>query len=292
MAPPCSTMPPISWTSKWRIFMRRRATSRTSAKVSSSRSSRSSPSRARSRRRSACSRSSSSSSSSSSGSQALIASTRLEYRLNCLASPMRRARSRSVMAPRIEADYLAVLDRWEGSRGVRGGRRDLCRGARLAALAALVAVALDLPGELLCDEVDRVLDVAGGLRRAQGDALQVQRRLGDAALRVGGVLLGRELHLEHRELRHLLADLLEPLLHAFAQFVGDLKVPSLDLDLHGTPLCRRGLGLDRRSDERQVGAGGSTIRNGCRRSSCELPRPDAVRARRGGGRPPSDRRCA
>jgi hypothetical protein len=35
-------------------------------------------------------------------------------------------------------------------------------------------------------------------------------------------------------------------LDAFAELVGDLKVPSLDLDPHGTPLCRRGRALDRR----------------------------------------------
>ena len=43
IAPPCSTMPPISWTSKWRIPIVRREVSRTTAKVSGSRSSSDSP---------------------------------------------------------------------------------------------------------------------------------------------------------------------------------------------------------------------------------------------------------
>ena len=48
--PSCSTMPPISWTSKWRWPRVRLAASRVSAKDSNSRSSSDSPSSARSRR--------------------------------------------------------------------------------------------------------------------------------------------------------------------------------------------------------------------------------------------------
>src|SRR3954452_1743230 len=103
---------------------------------------------------------------------------------------MRRARSRSVMAPRIEA----VKCRSDGRKRARSGlRRGLCGSARLAALAALVAVALDLARELVRDQVDRVLDVAGRLRGPQRDALEVQVRLGAQPLRIGGVLLGGEL---------------------------------------------------------------------------------------------------
>src|SRR5215218_4052625 len=106
--------------------------------------------------------------------------------------------------------------------GLRLRRRRLCRGALLAAPAALVAVSLDLARELLRD--------------------QVERRLGHEARGVGVVALLEELDLEHRQLAHLLAHLLEAPLDAFAQLVGDLKVASLDLDPHGTPLCRRGGG--------------------------------------------------
>ena len=69
------------------------------------------------------------------------------------------------------------------------GRRRLRGGALLAAPAALVAVALDLARELVRDQVDRVLDVARGVRRAQRDALEVQGRLGHLALGVRGVAL-------------------------------------------------------------------------------------------------------
>src|SRR5829696_8476375 len=121
-------------------------------------------------------------------------------------------------------------------------RRRLCRGALLAAPAALVAVALDLARELVRDQVDRVLDVARGVGRPQCDALEVEGRLGHEALRVRAVALLEELDLEHGQLAHLLAHLLEAPLDALAQLIGDLKVASLDLDPHGTPLWRRGRG--------------------------------------------------
>src|SRR4051795_4980216 len=109
----------------------------------------------------------------------------------------------------------------------------------LAAPAALVAVALDLPAHLVGHEVDRVVEVAGGVLGPQRDALEVQLRLGDLALGVGRVALLGDLDLEHRQLAHLLGDLLEAAGDVLAQLVGDRKVAPLDLDLHGTPLMRR-----------------------------------------------------
>src|SRR5215211_6277436 len=115
---------------------------------------------------------------------------------------MRRARSRSVMAPRIEA----VERRSDSRKRARPGlRRGLSGGPRPAGLKALVTVSLDLPRELVRDQVDRVLDVAGRVRRAQRDPLEVQRRLGDPPLRIGGVLLRGELDLEDGQLGDLLA---------------------------------------------------------------------------------------
>src|SRR5687767_3302056 len=100
------------------------------------------------------------------------------------------------MPRRIEAarrPFRPLSDGREGARSPGSGlgrrRRPLCRGALLAAPAALVAVALDLARELVRDQVDRVLDVARGLLRAQGDALEVQGGLGHVALRVRGVAL-------------------------------------------------------------------------------------------------------
>ena len=87
-----------------------------------------------------------------------------------------------------------------GSWPPAGVRRQLRRGrggALLAALAALVAVPLDLAAELVGDQVDRVVEVPRRVLRAQGDALQVQRRLGHHVLGVGRVALLADLDLEH-----------------------------------------------------------------------------------------------
>src|SRR5215208_249774 len=156
------------------------------------------------------------------------------------------------MSRRIEVGFGppgARSDGREGARSPRSGlrlRRRLRGRALLPAPAALVPVPLDLAGELVADEVDRVLDLPRGLLRAQGDALEVKGRLRHLTLRVRGIALDGELDLEHSQLADLLAHLLEAPLDALPKLVGDLKVASLDLDLHGTPLCRRGRGLDRR----------------------------------------------
>src|SRR5688572_30048616 len=100
------------------------------------------------------------------------------------------------MPRRIEAGPgppRVLSDGREGARSARPGlgrhRRRLCRRALLAAPAALVAVALDLARELLRDQVDGALDVARAVRRAQGDALEVQGRLGHQRLGVRGIAL-------------------------------------------------------------------------------------------------------
>src|SRR5215211_7683579 len=167
-------MPPIIWTSKWRIPSVRREVSRTTAKVSGRSSSRDSPLRARSRRPSACWRSSASSSSSSSGSHELMRSTRFAYCLNCLPSPRRRARSRIVRPSSVGGAGGRLHRRELPARGL--GRRHLGArgGALLAALAALVAVALHLSAELVGDEVDGVVEVTRRVLRAQRHALPVQ----------------------------------------------------------------------------------------------------------------------
>jgi hypothetical protein len=97
-------------------------------------------------------------------------------------------------------------------------------------------VALDLPGHVVRDEVDRVLDVLGCVLGTQRRALDLE--LGRRRVADPGELLLAQLHVQHRQLGHLLADLLESPRHALAQLVGDLKVASLDLDPHGTPLLQ------------------------------------------------------
>src|SRR5829696_2149500 len=127
-----------------------------------------------------------------------------------------------------------------GRKLTPGGLRRSGRGGPLLApAAALVAVALDLAAELLGDEVDGVVQVAGGVLGAQRDALEVEGRLGHLVVGVGRVALLADLDLQHRELAHLLGDLVEAAGDVLAQLVGDGKVAPLDLDLHGTPLMRR-----------------------------------------------------
>jgi hypothetical protein len=97
-------------------------------------------------------------------------------------------------------------------------------------------VALDLARELVGDQVDRVLVVPRRVLGAQRDALEVEGRLGHHVVGIGRVALLRQLDLERRQFAHLLVHLLEPPRDHLAQIVGDLKVSSLDLDPHGTPL--------------------------------------------------------
>ena len=195
IAPPCSTMPPIIWTSKWRMPMRRRETSRTTANVSSQQVV----------ERLAVA-------------GALAQAVGLRAQLLVVQQlELRLPRVDGVDALRVALELLglahpqgAIEDRhttedrgwsWPSRAALRrpggcpappgrspaAGGGDWAAGALLAAPAALVAVALDLARELVGDQVDRVLDVARGLRRAQRHALEVQGRLGHEALGVGGV---------------------------------------------------------------------------------------------------------
>src|SRR5215204_4319650 len=104
------------------------------------------------------------------------------------------------MTRRIEAGRCPPGVFSDGREGARSPGSDLGlrrldlipparRCALLAAPAALVPVALDLARQLVRDQVDRVLDVARGLLRPKGHALEVQGRLGDVALRVRRVAL-------------------------------------------------------------------------------------------------------
>src|SRR3954463_14109481 len=94
---------------------------------------------------------------------------------------------------------------------------------------------LHLPCELVRDEVDRVLEVRGGLARPERHALQVERRLGDFLV-LRAVLLLRQLEIELSELRDLLRDVCEALVDMGSQVVGHRRVPCSDLDPHPATL--------------------------------------------------------
>ena len=97
--------------------------------------------------------------------------------------------------------------------------------------APLLAVALDLAGQLVGHEVDRVRQVRRGLARPQRDALQVERRLGHLVL-----ALDQQLDLELGELGDLLADAgREAVLHVLPEPVRDRGVAASDLDFHDRP---------------------------------------------------------
>jgi hypothetical protein len=75
--------------------------------------------------------------------------------------------------------------------------------------------------------------VLGVLRRALGAQrrpLQLQRGLSRHG--IGRRAIVGDLHLEHRKLGDLLADLVHPPLDALPQLFGHLKVAALDLDAH------------------------------------------------------------
>src|SRR5690242_11014240 len=93
----------------------------------------------------------------------------------------------SLKANEPAASYAAAL----ALRHVR-----LRRLGALAPAAPLVAVLLDLAGQLLGDEVDRVPHVVGALGGAEGDALQVQGHLGDLGLADRRIPLLPELDLQ------------------------------------------------------------------------------------------------
>src|SRR4051794_30749384 len=123
------------------------------------------------------------------------------------------------------ADFVALSARLTE---LAAGRR----GARLAPGPPLVAVALDLPGEVFRAEVDGVREVARGLAAAERHPLEVQRRLHDLSLGDRGVALLEDLDLEPREFGDLLAHFGKALLDALAELVADGEVAALDVDLH------------------------------------------------------------
>src|SRR6185312_276792 len=133
----------------------------------------------------------------------------------------------------------------DGSGSPSGGRRatprepvhSVLRSARGTALAALLAVALDLARELLLALHDRVLHVRRGRAGAQRDALEVERRLRDVAIGDRRVALLAQLDLELGQLGDLALDRAKALLDVLPQAVGDRGVPSLDRDAHMRPLC-------------------------------------------------------
>src|SRR5262249_31650102 len=103
-------------------------------------------------------------------------------------------------------------------RGARTGRRVGRRGrARFAAFTPLVAVALDLNGQLLGAQVDRVHQVGRSIARAKRDALEMERGLGDLRIGDGRVALLENLDLELSQLRHLPGDLSEALVYVLPQ---------------------------------------------------------------------------
>src|SRR5215213_380957 len=117
--------------------------------------------------------------------------------------------------------------------------RGLLSGARGATLATLFAVTLDLPRELVLADVDCVVHLGGGRVRAQRDALQIERRLGDLSLGDRRVALLAQLDLELSQLGHLTRDRSEASLDVLSESVADWGVPSLDRDAHSAPPLRR-----------------------------------------------------
>src|SRR5438105_5734635 len=105
----------------------------------------------------------------------------------------------------------------------------------LAAVAALVAVALDLACKLLEGEIQRMHNLGRGVACAQRHALQVQGHLGDVAVGNTGVALLVDLDLQACQRRHLAVDLARTTLRGLADLVGDGNVATLEVDLHHTP---------------------------------------------------------
>src|SRR4051794_12705557 len=101
----------------------------------------------------------------------------------------------------------------------RSRRPDALGGRALAPPAALLAVALDLTGELFLAHVDRLAQVAAVVLRPQRDALQHEGRLGDHAVGDRRVLLLPELHFEAGEGPHLVGHPPKTLLHVLPKLV-------------------------------------------------------------------------
>src|SRR5512133_2557858 len=134
--------------------------------------------------------------------------TRRSYSLNWRPSPSRRARSIRPLATASEG-----TDRSSAGRSGGAAAQALHHLARLVALAALLAVPLDLAAQVLGHLVDRVEDLGGGFPRAQGHALEVERGVDDLAVGDPRIALLAQLDLEHGMLGDLPPDAVEPLLH-------------------------------------------------------------------------------
>src|SRR5512132_504671 len=130
MLPSCRTMAPITWTSKCRWPIERRAASRTEANASGSRSSRLSPASRRRRNSSVFARSCSSVSSSSSGSNVLTMRTSCSRRLSLRPSPSWPIFSRTKVVSssgfgRLAFDCNGGVGQTRESRGRRWSSGDL-----------------------------------------------------------------------------------------------------------------------------------------------------------------------
>src|SRR5687768_1798963 len=139
--------------------------------------------------------------------------------LNFFDSPTRSARSRMVIESYgsnagggVRTPEAAAARPVEPGAGALRGPF-LRRAVRLPTAAPLVAVLLDLAGEVLGHQVDRMPHVGGALARAQRHPLQVQGRLGDLRLANGRVALLAQFELELRERGDLPRHLVELLVH-------------------------------------------------------------------------------
>src|ERR1700691_49617 len=98
-----------------------------------------------------------------------------------------------------------LLDRGRGSHRRRyGDRGRVC----LAAMAALVAVALDLARQLVDHQVQRMQHLRRGVARPQRDTLEVERRLRHIAVGDARLWLPEYLELQAGELGDLAGNLL------------------------------------------------------------------------------------
>src|SRR5439155_8303016 len=129
-----------------------------------------------------------------SGSRSVMRPTRSRYRLNCPASPIRRARSISFLD--IKLIVAVGLERPDRRYGPLGEASGSGLGGPFATRATLVAMAFHLPCELVRDEVDGVLEIGRRLPSAQCHALQAEGRLGDLRVDHRAVLLLDQLHVE------------------------------------------------------------------------------------------------
>ncbi len=148
--------------------------------------------------------------------------------------------------PRIRIPDLPRLHRSRVSgrvpiAGIRAGEtppqvalpRACATSRRVAgALAAKLAMTLDLAPHVLGERLDRGAHLRRALLGVQGHLLQAQRRLGDELVADRRVRLLAEDDLEARVLGDLPADPVESLSHLLAHPPVDLEVTSDDLDLH------------------------------------------------------------